>query len=277
MAFNKQVELIISDPSKTANVDISLMHIDFDIKRSITFSENKANFTIYNLKQDTANKILKKGNFVTFRAGYEDEGLGDIFIGNISTSSYFRRGADTITEINAIMNLGKAKRLDKVTFAGTYGKGILFSSVLKDLAKEANLSLVGIEKVTFTAPNGGTFVGIFRNVLLECSKILKPKGLGLFIDNNSLVIYEIGKQNSKFPTVRMEYKTGLLTANEIYEEVKGDKKRVIFTSIIVPKMQINGLINFKSERINGLFRIEKLHFFGNNYAESFNIDGECVA
>ena len=83
---------------------VSDLDMDFEVNRSITLSENTAEFTIYNAKESTRKEVLKQGANVIFEAGYEDETVSTLFAGNITYSSSMKKGMDWVTEIKAVEN-----------------------------------------------------------------------------------------------------------------------------------------------------------------------------
>ena len=82
MAWGRIVELSVG--SEGEGLLISDLDIDFKVIKSLTFADNYAEFRIYNAKEETRTKILKKGNNLIFKAGYEDEAVNTLFVGNIS-------------------------------------------------------------------------------------------------------------------------------------------------------------------------------------------------
>jgi hypothetical protein len=119
MAFNRLIELKVTNQANIVT-DMADLEIEWSIERSISFSENSAEFTIFNAKEDTRKKVLKEGNNIVFSYGYEDENvgsnkeLGNIYSGNIKTAASGQTGTDWITTIQATTQMGKNKKIENV-------------------------------------------------------------------------------------------------------------------------------------------------------------------
>ncbi len=99
MAFNRTIELQVLS-GNTELVSISDLHVEFDVNRTITLAENTGSFIIYNAKKSTRNEVLKEKNYLIFKAGYEDEAIGTIFMGNIDRSISEQDGPNWITTVD---------------------------------------------------------------------------------------------------------------------------------------------------------------------------------
>ena len=120
MAYNRVVNL------KAGTVDQALMvsglDVSFKVERSRAFASNSAQIEIFNPSETTINDILKEGNSVVLEAGYEDEGVGVIFIGQITTSVPSNNGVDTIVKI-------EAQSLAEVSSVGFLGLPIFLTPI----------------------------------------------------------------------------------------------------------------------------------------------------
>lgn len=271
MAFNRKIELsIIGD----AITQISDLHIEFNIEKSRKFAENIAEFIIYNAKQDTVKKILKKGNSVLFKFGYEDEDKGAIsavFSGNIVKSSSVLSGPDYITTITS------APSRD-TTIVISYTTDTLLSSVLKQIGTALGLSIIGEENARIKLENGFTYVGSIRGALDYCRKILKANNAAVYIDTE-IRVYKTGNRVSRFEPVFLDYTSGLLNIEDVTEEDnqnKADPKRYAFESIIIPKLQPGGLVTIKTDKVNGTFLVESLVLSGDNFGGENMCSGEII-
>lgn len=87
-AFNRVAELYVGtfqDGNSTSKgYQIDGLDFDFDVKRSSAFYRDSASFTIYNFNDETAQQIMDGGCSVIFRAGYKNQQVGNIFIGQIA-------------------------------------------------------------------------------------------------------------------------------------------------------------------------------------------------
>lgn len=277
MAFNRKVELTIG--SDGTGLLISDLQFEFRIERSITFSENTAEFIIHNAKQDTRKEILKEGNNLIFKAGYEDDGVGVIFIGNISDSKSVQERADWITTIQAASIQSSDKALENAYISTSYGPDIFLSRPLKEVANALGLAIFGEENAQINMDNGFVFAGTARAALQSLKKTAEANGIGIYTDNNEIVLYRIGDQTSRFSPVYLDYESGLLSIDDITEydnQSTQDPKRVGFESLIIPKLQPRGLIRVANTDQDGVYQIEKLNFNGDNFGGDNRCIGEAV-
>ena len=91
--YIRQVSLIVGDASGNG-IDLSQMRIRFATKQFDLQTPNTAEIRVYNLSDDTANKVQKEFTKVELRAGY-DGNFGTIFAGTVVQ---FRRGRENPTD-----------------------------------------------------------------------------------------------------------------------------------------------------------------------------------
>jgi hypothetical protein len=277
MAFKRIIELNVLSGGNQL-VSIADLHIEFDISRSTTLAENTGSFVIYNAKESTRKNILQKDNYLIFKAGHEDNVLGTIFMGNIDTSISEQSGPDWITNVTT-KTVQSQTTLDNTYVAMSYVEDTLLSRPLQEIAAALGLAVYGLDNANFNLENGFVFVGAARGALDKCIQILEPQNVSLYIDQNELVIYNVGDRTSRFSPVYLDYESGLIRAYEITEDNTQSKekpKRIGFESLIIPKLTPRGLITIKSDKINGTFQIDKLNFTGDNFGGDNRAIGEAI-
>lgn len=96
----RKCTLLVSDRNGEG-LDLSLLRIKFNVKRSDTQTPNMAEIRVYNLTEETAQRIQKEFSKVVLQAGYEDN-FGVIFQGNVKQVIRGRESAtDTFIDIIA--------------------------------------------------------------------------------------------------------------------------------------------------------------------------------
>lgn len=278
MAFDRKISLSVGETG--GGLLISELEMSFDITRSTTFSENSGEFVIYNAKEQTRNEILKKGNNIIFQAGYADIELGTLFIGNIASSMSIKEDVDWVTTITASMVQSETKPLDNTKVLLSFNVNTRLSVVLQQIASATGLVLVGLENANITLPNGWTYVGGVRGALDYCNKILQSNSSSLYIDNKQIIVFKTGEEGSLFSAVLLDFDSGLKFVNDISEnetEEKREQKKIEFGTIMIPKIQPNGLVRIDIPKISGVFTVEKAHYFGDNFGGDFDIECEAVA
>lgn len=89
----RSCSLVVSEGEK--GLDLSEMHIKFQVANADVQSPNNAAIRIYNLSDETIKKIKGEFSRVTLQAGYENGSKGVIFDGNIKQ---FRTGKERATD-----------------------------------------------------------------------------------------------------------------------------------------------------------------------------------
>lgn len=95
--FGRSISLIVASttitPSASSNqgIDLSQLHIKFEVSGADTETPNTAVIRVYNLSDDTSKSIITEYNQVTLQAGYANGNFGIIFKGTIKQ---FRRGRE---------------------------------------------------------------------------------------------------------------------------------------------------------------------------------------
>lgn len=279
MAFNRIVELKAG--TSESSVIISDLHISFDINRSRKFSNNVAKFKIYNPKEDTISRILKQGNSIIFKAGYEDEGVGLIYVGQITQSIPDKKPPNRIVDVEcgSIQNANTA--LEAVTLSIAYQKGTSITRPLNEIGNALGLSVIGMENASHVIlPNGFNFAGTVKDAMRYCQNVLNNYRIGLFIDNTTLSIYK-DEDGNNLRAVKLTYQNGLIEAPKLTDNTEGSeetlkslKNRVLFKSILNYKIVPNGYVRIETSDVNGDFIVDKCQFAGDNFGGNFYVSGE---
>lgn len=226
MAWGRIVSLKIgTDPTNPSKaVEVSDLHFDFSINRSIAFAENTAEFKVFNATEDVRNQVLVEGANIVFEAGYDDIGTGTLFMGNITKSVSVKAGSDWITEIQAASTRSAQDPLKTTPVVLSYSPGSTIGEALQDVADLLGIVLTGGEQVSdITMTNGFVHVGSVRMALASYNKVLNSYNYGLFIDNNELVVFARAG-SSTYKAIYLDYECGLLSvedkANAHDEELK---------------------------------------------------------
>lgn len=281
MAFKRIVEMEVGTTDNS--VLISDLDVEFNISRSRKFSDNTASFKVYNPTDDTISKILKPGNSVIFKAGYDDEGIGLLFVGQIMQSVPKREPPNKIVslECNSVQNADTS--LEAVTVSLGYKKGVAITQPLEEIASALGLSTAGMDNADgINLENGYTLAGTAKEAMRYLNGVLERHGCGLFIDNATLTVSKDGEGNN-LRAVVLSPETGLMEAPTLTSNTEGNEavqaeltKRVIFKSILNYKIVPNGYIKIETNTTNGEFIVDKCSFSGNNFGGSFEVTGEGI-
>jgi len=278
MAYHRKLQFDIG--AGGIGLRISDLQMSFNVERHVDLSSNSAQFIIYNAKEQTRKEILKNGNNIIFKAGYEDENtfFGTVFIGTVISSRSYKAGSDWITEIEGGDIGNNQQKLTYQIVSLSYVSRTPLSLIILDVVSILNVPVFGIENVTTILNNGFVYSGTIGGAIKKIKQILNTNDVNLYFDNGEMVIYRLGDQNSRFGIVRLTQKNGLVgTPQDITDEDKqDDKKRISFSSLLNAKIKPNTIININSNTINGTFIVEKANFIGDNFGGDFLCNGEAI-
>ena len=281
MAFKRIVEMEVGTSSRS--VLISDLNITFDITRTRKFSNNIAKFKIYNPADDTVSKMLKKGNSVIFSAGYDDEGTGLIYSGQITESIPSKNPPDPFIEITCGSIQNADTDLSSVTVTLGYKPNTNLSRPINEIGNALGLSVVGLENISsIKMRNGFNVAGTAKEALRLIQGTLERNGMGLFIDNSNLIVFKKG-EGYKRAAVKLSSRTGLLESPKLSDNLENDEnveeditQRALFKSILNYKIVPNGDVDIESSTVNGKYLVDKCQFKGDNFGGDFLVEGEGI-
>ena len=285
MAFDRKVKMIVGPnlAAEGSGLDVSELDIEFEVTRSLTIADNKATFKVYNPKENTRNILLKVGNNIIFQAGYTDQGITTIFIGNIKRAYYNDISVDRFVEIEAY-----TIRSEKIPFSAkslnqSFSPPVFLSTVIQDIGTAYTLVTSGLDLARIPLENGWSYIGTLKGAITKINKILDNEDSILYMDNSDLVVTKKdGTVSAVIATVSYGSGPGggLKSLREntkpATKKRKNPKQRWQFETIMISTLQPNGLIRFDTPQVTGSFLIEKLVFVGDNFGGDFGVVGEAV-
>lgn len=278
MAWIRQINMTVG--AGGIGTLISDLNVSFQIERSIELSSNTAQFTIYNAKLETRQKILSTGNNIIFAAGYDDEkNIATIFIGTITKSVSKKQGVDWITEIEAMdISANRSGLIYNTVNLSYIAKTPLFT-VVNDVASLLSVPVFGLENLTQTLNNGFVYSGNVNNLIKRLNNILSTYQTKIYFDSSEMVIFKPGIPDSRFGIVKLTSNSGLIgDVADISDENEQDgKKRIGFQCLLNPKIKPNSVIIVVSNSVQGSFIVEKVSFIGDNFGGDFICEVEAVA
>lgn len=275
MAFNRKIELVVQKSDSPVGVVVSDLDVVFEVHKSRTLSANTAKFVVYNASEDNRKNLLVQGANVVFSAGHEDETVPTVYIGNIQTAITRKTGRDYTTELQCISLVSSFSTLKTLMVSVTYGANTPVLHIVNQLATLSGLALAGsIEALQIPLPNGFVFAGTFFGALREIKALLESHRVGLYMENNELVVYYL-QGTGVFSTVSLSYTSGLLKINEI-TEADTEGRRIQFECLLNGKIRPNGLIIVVDHSfLNGTYIVDKIEFKGSNFNDDYICIGEA--
>lgn len=227
MAFGRIIHLYVGkfavgNLTSQNSKDFSQFDIEFEVTRSIEWYDNEATITIYNPSPEAINFIMSEGNSVLLQAGYEDETVGNIFVGQIGMAVPRRVGSDVELVITCVSARGTFYQLARLNCAIQFDSSATVKKCLQELCDYAGTALRAGSQKELSQPIGTEFCisGTFKQAV--CSfrdNILIPKfGLHLYFDNNEMIVVNSDEKSIEVEEITLDFKSGLLQAEEIRDE-----------------------------------------------------------
>lgn len=273
MAFGRKVSVLVGAKGSETK-EISELKIEFEVAKTAETGTktNNAKVKIYNCNGDTEAALCAAGNHLILKAGYEDEVVSTVIIGDIVKGERRRSGNDTYVEVEvsdgreAMMNGQVSLSYATETDVATVVQG--FTDVLAFPVKGTDKIPSG-EKYM----HGYSFIGMATDGLTQA---LNRVGLTYTVQNEMLYIREPGEETED-SGLELSPESGLLTlpchvsdkgnTAEITEETKNRWK---FTAMLFPQLMPSATCKVKSSTLNSNIIIEQATFKGDNW------DGEFV-
>lgn len=280
--FLRKYELTLGIPGETG-VKISALNISFNIVKTDDSDQNTAEITIYNLSKQ--NRILseKEGATVVLKAGYQDQELKTIFVGDVITASTGRQGPDIITTITC--GDGYTPLVES-RVNRSYPKGTTVRTILTDVGtRDLNLPLgeLNSAKLAEKCSTGLSYMGDAWYVL---DSVCRPRHINWSVQDGKF--YAIGTQKSSTEQrVFLDKDTGMLDTPEKVAKKPGKRKDnpdpddgIRVRSLLNPEIRPNKLIDIKGEFINNgnpvTLKVKKVTHRGELEGGSWETEVEAV-
>lgn len=295
MVLSRFVEVTIGkSPNSRDALVVSSLDLSFKVERTILFEPSTAELQIYNAKEETRKIIGTEGNSVIIKAGYEGKSQGIIFSGVVSKAVSTHPGADWLTTISATNSRAVGEALAALTVEMSYARGTSIDVIIRELADKLGMLAIGLENVKDVQITGNfTHSGNVRGALRYIRQILAANQKGFFTDNNEFVCFNMGKA-SEFTATYLDYESGLLSVKQVLTaqeqadainatrkkhkvEAAKLRKRVEFTSLLLPQIRPNSLVTLKSNEVDGTYLVEKITYTGDNMGKDWTIEAEATA
>ncbi|MBR6448350.1 MAG: hypothetical protein IKS96_07295 [Fibrobacter sp.] len=195
------------------------LYYTFEVTQSTEYWKNSATFTIFNPNDETIQQIMTAGCSVILRAGYSDEDMGTIFVGQVAMAY----PEDDDPETTKLVIVCKSQRganfpLQRTYISAVVDKGKTYYDVVKLIADYVSIPLTCAEPLKKHVLEAPYIINSNVRQALEDFKRRKIRKLGatLIISNSELVYFDLKKPY--FSAVYLNYNTGLISATQVRDE-----------------------------------------------------------
>jgi hypothetical protein len=248
------------------------VRIVFQVDKTDLPDANRCRLEIWNLSDDTRNRIRETDDAVVVSAGYaQDTGEQVLFTGRVASVAHRYVSPDIVTRIESgdgITELRESR--SAVSFSGP---GASLPEIVRKLADDFGLEIrdsIDVPRIRWT--EGLSYAGPTRNAM---TSVLDRAGFEWSVQNGYLQIIRRGDANTK-PAVVIRSDTGLLSSpariNQIETALEGTKRNPgwAFRCLLNPRIEPGGLVQLNSRDVDGLFRVNNVRHSGDMHGDEWS-------
>lgn len=261
LLFDRQIEVTIGKRGQ-AGTQYTDLRVEFKVEKTLESKPSKGFVKVYNLTKDNRSKAEQTGNVLILRAGY-GKNLSNIFTGDVARAKTELEGVDYITTFE----LGDGELMYQTSKSElSFAKGTDIQTALKGIFSNVGAVLgdiTGLKSEKLNAP-----LVLSGNVRKHLDEIGKRQGFEWSIQDEAFQILEKGKP-TKDEAILLSSETGLIGIPKNKFGKDPTEKGIEFDSLLNPKLKPGRRAVIESKIIQGVYRIEKVTFQGDNYGTDF--------
>lgn len=242
--FNRNISIHVG------GLDISNLHVDFTVNKSIEATPNEASIKIYNLSEDNFVRIAKEHNTCVIRFSYADADLVTLYVGDIRKAVRDDTGnTDIVTSIEC--GDGE-KNLRQGALNKVYEKGTEYSKIFNDIATDVGYTSGALRMDAKVIDERIVLTGDPMLKLNELSRDIDSKWS---IQDSKLTV--VGRKKTLIGGVHLNKHRGLL--GKPRKELDGN---ISFTTLLDTNIVPATKIIFD----DAAYKVETLTHIGSNHA-----------
>lgn len=191
--FDRVWSLVIGQGGQSGVEITNPMRVTFDINKDDSKNPNRSRIRVFNLSNETRERLRKPDVRCIFKAGYgEEDGPQEVYQGDVTFVFDRKEGPNIITEIQ----LGEgAKAIRDIMVTLSYEKDVNSKKILQDLASKLKMSLNMPNDVPARNwQNGLAYHGAARVAL---DKVCAATGLSWSVQRGALQIIRSGGNTNR--------------------------------------------------------------------------------
>lgn len=245
--FGSKAKVICGD----VNISSDTLDVEFSVKFDDDMESNEAEITVYNLSDNTINRLKRKAA-ISIEAGFDDD-VGVIFSGFIDKVTTSYEDADKITTIRCFDDV-----TNQTIAETTYAENTTASYILKDLLNKTGTPIaVFSPRRDWTYENESKVSGSLMENIKRYSEVC---GVSTFVKNGKIYVRYIKEGDATGFTISED--TGMIGSPSPFEEEQTaeDYKETVngyeVECLLQHRFSAGAIVNLKSLVANGQYRIQ---------------------
>jgi hypothetical protein len=276
--WDPKLKVIIGDINGGEAIDLSQFYTKFSITKLLTGKPHEGVIQVYNLGNETEQRLQAQGKRIRLLAGYGTGALQIIYDGDIRRLFSEWKAPDNI--LNIIIG-GNVYKITSAIFNKSYSGSVSVKQIIQDALQTFSLSASGINLIPDTTKNNFSFTGK-TSVLL--TRLLTPLSIQWYEDNGFIIFSKNGVGGND-PVYVLKAGTGLIGsptspyANSPLSTLVSTTSyvKVAFTTLILPRLKLASRVKLESIIYkNKLVKITEINYEGDSRAEKFNMNCKGV-
>lgn len=273
--FQRYASVILSKDGKTGR-EFENLRIKFTVEKTDQSNPNTAKISIFNLN-DVSVGLVEDGGFIILKVGYNGiptivngqtqiNPLREIVsIGNIANIQTIKQGVDRITTFET----GDGEEaLNNSTTDQTFPPGVSSKQVLNALVDSLGLAKGVIKGVTDEIFNNG--LSVSGKTKDSIDKIAEKQGLDFSVQDGEVQILP-KKQATDETAIFLSPENGLIGTPTRKSKDGG----IEFIALLNPQIRPGRRVKIESSQVNGIFKVTKATYTGDNKDGEFIVKGEA--
>lgn len=300
MNFLRQYSILFGIPGRMGTEITSVgqnrpLHVNFSLEKADTQSSNTGKLQISNLNDEHKALLSEDKCVVEIKAGYSDT-IGTIFLGGVANPSETLDNADRTLEVELVDGLSNYDSVGTMSMNGVVAGDAILSEIQKQMGIESAIITDKAAEMLASAKyaNGYCQVGRLKASL---QSLMNKAGLSYSIQNGVLQVFYPGEPIT-MQAYKLSAETGLIAIPKKINMTqtslsKGSDGKVSSLSAAtsesgngVPGYEveyfingaigINDLVQVESNNLNGIFRVCKQSYTGDNYSGDWKCTAQIV-
>lgn len=300
MNFLRQYSILLGIPGQMGTEITSVgnnrpLHVNFSLEKADTQSSNTGKLQISNLNDEHKALLSEDKCVVEIRAGYSDT-LGTIFLGGVANPSETLSGADRTIEVELIDGLANYDSIGSMSVNGVVTGEVILDEIRNQMGIASMIITDKAATMLQSAKYGNGYcqVGKMKAAL---QSLMNKAGLTYSLQNGVLQIFSPGEAITTQAYVLSE-RTGLISIPKKISITqtaasKGSEGKISSLSAATSESSngtpgyeveyfingaigINDLVQIESKELNGIFRVYKQSYSGDNYSGDWKCTAQIV-